>query len=109
VDFSKKETDQQILARLKEPIDKLVEKYCSEKTDYQRLRLRQLAWQTVDVLVRTGNIADIKHDKNVKRVIRNIKEVGASRKFIEKSLSLALTIYKRMKAFHPGILKRYGG
>ncbi|MBN1262868.1 MAG: hypothetical protein JW991_00765 [Candidatus Pacebacteria bacterium] len=105
----KQETDQEIMARLRRPIDELIEKHCGDKTEMERLRLRQLAWQAVDVLVRTRNIANLENQPDIKRITQNIKEVGASEKFIQESLFLALTIYKKMQADHPGLLKRYGG
>jgi hypothetical protein len=106
---AKKElTDQEIMSRLREPIGKLVEKYCAEKTEYQKLRLRQLAWQAVDVLVRTGKIAHLETEKDIKRITRSIRELGASEKFIQESLSLAASIYKQMQIYYPGLLRRYG-
>jgi len=103
------ESDQEIMARLREPINALVEKYCADKTEYQKLRLRQLAWQAVDVLTRTGEVADIENNKNIKRITRDIKQLGASGDFIEESLALAVAIYKRMQVYYPGLLKRYKG
>ena len=102
-------SDEKIMARLRKPINELVDKYCSNKTEYQRLRLRQLTWQAVDVLVRTGNVAHLKREKDVQRIIRNIREVGASEEFIEESLSLAGSIYEKMQIDYPSLLKRYRG
>ncbi len=97
------------MARLREPIGGLVEKHCADKNPYQKVRLRQLAWQAVDVLARTGNVAGIKNEKDIRRIMINIRELGASDQFIEESLSLAISIYRQMQAYHPGILKRYQG
>lgn len=105
----RKEADREVMARLRKPIDDLVDRHCSDKSSYQRLRLRQLAWQAVDVLVRTGSVADIEHEKDIKRIIRDIREIGASEKFIEESLALAVSIYKRMQVYYPGLLERYRG
>jgi len=101
--------DQEVMARLRQPIDELIDKYCADKTLYERLRLRQLAWQAVDVLARTGNVADLEHEKDVKRITQNIRELGASDIFIKESLELAISIYKKMQVYYPGILKRYQG
>lgn len=103
------QTDQEILARLREPIGELVENLCSHQTEYERIRLRQLAWQAVDVLVRTGNVAHIEDEKDIKRIILNIKEIGASERFIKESLLLAISIYRKMQLDYPDILKRYKG
>lgn len=103
-----KESDQQVMARLRKPIDELIEKYCSDKTDYQKLRLRQLAWQAVDVLIRTRSISNLQNQKDIKRICLDIHELGASEVFIEESLALAVAIYRRMQIYHPLLLKTYG-
>ena len=108
MDPVKKVSDQETMAKLREPIDHLIEKYCSDKDEFQKLRLRQLAWQAVDVLVRTGNISRIDSDPNIKRITRDIKQLGASDTFIEESLHLAVTIFRKMQAEYPGLLKKYG-
>lgn len=108
MDQPKKETDQEVMARLRQPIDELVNKYCGDKTEAERLRLRQLAWQAVDVLVITGNVSGLEHEKDIKRITRNIRELGASEAFIRESLVRAVSIYKQMQAYHPGLLERYG-
>ncbi len=104
-----RESDVKIMARLRAPIDDLVSQYCPNKTRHQQLRLRQLTWQAVDVLVRTGNVVNLNQEKDIKRITRNIKEVGASEKFIEASLRLAVRIYQTMLVDYPGLLKRYKG
>ena len=109
MDQKKPESDQEIMAELRAPIDELIDKYFATQTAYQKLRVRQLAWQAVDILVRTGNIADLEQDKNVKRILKDIKELGASEEFIDQSLSLAVSIYKKMQLNFPGLLKRYRG
>lgn len=105
----KPESDQEILARLREPIGDLINEYCGDRTEIQRLRLRQLAWQAVDVLVRTGNLAYLREEKDIKRIIRDIKEIGASEEFIEDSLALALSIYREMQTDYPDLLRKYQG
>lgn len=105
----KSESDQEILTRLRKPIGELVNNLCANKTEYQQLRLRQLAWQAVDVLVRTGNVAHLEEEKDVKRIIKDIKEIGASERFIEESLQLAISIYREMEIDYPDLLKRYKG
>jgi len=105
----KGETDQEILTRLRKPISELVDKRCANKTEYERIRLKQLAWQAVDVLIRTDNVAHLEEEKDVKRIIKNIKEIGASKRFIEDSLLLAISIYRKMQLDYPDVLKRYRG
>lgn len=106
---SRPPSESEIMTRLREPIGELVEKHCAEKTDLQKLRLRQLAWQAVDVIARTGNIAHIDQDKNIKRILNDIRQLGATESFIEESLALAIAIYKRMQAYHPDLLRKYSG
>lgn len=103
----KPESDQEILARLRKPIDELIDRYSLNRTEYQRLRLRQLAWQAVDVLARTGNVAYLREEKDIKRIIGNIKEIGASEEFIEESLALAISIYREMQTDYPDLLRKY--
>lgn len=105
----KGETDQAILAQLRKPIGELVNTFCAEKTEYEKLRLRQLAWQAVDVLVRTGEVAHLQDEKDIKRIIQNIKEIGASERFIKESILLAISIYRKMQLDYPDLLKRYKG
>lgn len=102
-------SDQVVMARLRKPIDELVEGFCANKTESQKLRLRQLAWQAVDVLARIGNVADLVQEKDIKRITRDIKKLGASDQFVEESLVLAKEIYRQMKVHHPGLLKKYSG
>lgn len=103
----KTESESQTMTRLREPIGELVEKYCADKTPWQKVRLRQLAWQAVDVLARTENVAGIKNEKDIKRIIGDIRKLGASKDFVEESLVLAISIYRQMQAYHPNLLKNY--
>lgn len=103
------ETDQEILTQLRKPIGDLVNTFCAEKTSYEKIRLRQLAWQAVDVLVRTDNVSHLEDEKDIKRIILNIKEIGASGRFIEESLLLAISIYRKMQLDYPILLRRYKG
>ncbi len=99
---------QDVFLRLREPINDLVDRYCVNKTAYQKLRLRQLAWQAVDVLVRTNNLAGLNSEPDIKRITRDIRSLGASAEFIEESLHLAGEIYKQMQVLCPAVLKNYG-
>ena len=101
--------DHLILARLRKPIDELVDKYYANRPVEERLRLRQLAWQSVDVLAREGYMGEIREQSDIKRIIRNIREVGASEVFIEKSLRLAVLICKEMETDYPSLYRRYRG
>lgn len=108
MDAKKPETDQEIMARLRQPIDQLVQEHCLDRTEFQKLQLRQLAWQAVDVLVRTGNVGSLETNENIKRIARKIKELGVPDDFIRESLQIAIQIYKKMQVEYPGILKKYG-
>ena len=108
MDSQTKETDQEIMARLREPINELINKHCSDKTEYQRLRLRQLSWQAVDVLIRKKSVANLENEPNIKRITRDIKELGASEEFIQESLALAVSIYSKIKINYPSLLESYG-
>jgi hypothetical protein len=101
------ETDTQILHRLRQPIDNLVNKYCVNQPIENRIRLRQLAWQAVDILVNTEDIAHIKSNKDIKRLLNDIRQVGGSEKFIQQSLDLGINIYNDMKLNYPGLFRRY--
>ena len=103
------EPEEEIIKRLRKPIDELIEEYGINLDDFQRLRLRQLAWQAVDILVKTGDIAYLRHEENIQRIINDIRNLGASEEFIEKSLTLAISIYKKMKVYYPSLLNKYGG
>ena len=107
MDKSKPETDQKTMARLRKPIDDLINRHSGGKTKYQRFRLRQLSWQAVDVLARRGNIGSLREDKTIKRLIRDVQQVGASGDFIDESLSLAVSIYQEMQSSYPDLLARY--
>lgn len=104
---TKSESDQEILNRLRKPIDELAARHNLEGGEFQRFRLRQLAWQAVDVLARTGNVANLKNEKEIKRIIRDIKQIGAPKRFINESLLLAVSIYREMEARYPALLQRY--
>ena len=102
-------SDQEILSQLRRPIDELVDTYYSGRPLEERFRLRQLAWQAVDVLVREGYLGEIEEQDDIKRIIRNIKEVGASDLFIEKSLRLAKVICQELETRYPSLYRRYRG
>lgn len=102
-----KDSDNQILTRLKKPIDDLVTASFPEANQYQRLRLRQLAWQAVDLLVKSGNAAGLKAHKDILRLTSDIKLLGASDQFIDDSLSLAVRIYQQLQVDYPDVLGRY--
>lgn len=97
------------MERLRKPIGELVEKHCADKTPWQKIRLRQLSWQAVDVLARTENVAGIRNEKDIRRIIADIQKLGAAEAFIEDSLALAVSIYRQMQAYHPQLLRRYQG
>lgn len=101
------QTDQVILEELKKPIDDLVNTYYPESNQYRRLRFRQLAWQAVDVLARTSEIGDLRNHKDVTRIIKDIRQLGASEEFIEESLVLAVSIYRKLQLDYPALLERY--
>ena len=109
MDQTSQQTDQQIMARLRKPIDDLVDDYYAKRPVEERLRLRQLAWQAVDVLAREGYLGEIKQQGDIKRIIRNIRELGASEDFIEKSLRLAVLVCKEMETDYPSLCSRYQG
>jgi hypothetical protein len=102
-------SDQEIMSRLREPINELIDTNFPNKNPWERLRIRQLAWQAVDVLARTGNIANLENEKEMQRIARDIRQLGASKEFIEESFKLAVTIYRQMQIEYPGLLKRYQG
>ncbi len=104
---SKHQNDSEILAELRKPIEELVENFFPEKTEYQRLRLKQLAWQAVDVLSRTEDVANLEEQKEIVRIIEDIKKLGASSEFIEESLALAVSIYRKLQIDYPEVLDRY--
>jgi len=101
------QTDQVVLEELKKPIDDLVKAYYPGSNQYQRLRFRQLAWQAVDALVRTGEMSDLRNHKDIARIIKDVRQLGASEEFIEESLVLATLIYRRLQLDYPALLKRY--
>ena len=103
------QTDQQVMTQLRKPIDDLVNEYYAKKPVEERLRLRQLAWQAVDVLAREGYLGEIKQQADIKRIIRNIRELGASQDFIEKSLRLAVLVCKKMEVDYPFLCEKYRG
>ena len=109
MDQPKPPSDQEILEKLRKPIEDLVNRLCPEIDEMERVRLRQLAWQAVDILVRRGNVANIKNEKEMLRITSDIRKIGASEEFIEESLLLAIAIYRRMQIDYPGLLKRYRG
>ncbi|MFC1790377.1 hypothetical protein ACFLZP_02765 [Patescibacteria group bacterium] len=104
----KTESDAEVMARLRAPIEELVAKHCSDKTEFQKIRLRQLPWQALDVLIRTKNVAGLEHDQNIKRLIQDVRQLGASQTYIQESLHLARSIYQNMQQNYSGLLKRYG-
>ncbi|MFC1727627.1 hypothetical protein ACFL0Y_03840 [Patescibacteria group bacterium] len=101
--------EQKIMAQLRKPIDELINSHYAKRPIEERLRLRQLSWQAVDVLVREGYLGRIEEQDDIKRIIRNIKELGASPGFIEKSLRLAVLICKEMETDYPFLWAKYGG
>ena len=101
--------DQEILAELKKPIDNLIEDYHPEKSLPQKVRLRQLAWQAIDVLAKTNDFTNLRNQKDIRRLTRDVRQVGGSEDFIKRSLFLATSIYKKLQIEHPGLLKRYQG
>lgn len=103
------EDDQKILLELRKPIEQLVTDYFPSAGNYKRIRLRQLAWQALDFLAKTGDVYSLKTDKNIQGLIKNVQEVGASQKFIDESLDLAVRIFRKMQTEHPGLLKSYQG
>ena len=109
MDQKKLPPDHVILAQLRKPIDELVDSFYANRPIEERLRLRQLSWQAVDVLAREGYLGEIKEQSDIKRIIRNIREVGASQDFIEKSLRLAVLICKEMETEYPSLYRKYRG
>lgn len=101
------DSDGVILARLKKPIDDLVTAFSPDANQYQRLRLRQLAWQAVDLLVKDGDIAGLRTHKDMLRLINDIRQLGASDQFVEDSLALAVRIYQQLQIDYPDVLLRY--
>jgi hypothetical protein len=109
MDQNLEENDIKILERLRKPIDDLVNKYCINQPLINRMRLRQLPWQAIDVLVKTEDVAHLKTNSNIKRIIKDIKHTGVPEKFIDESLNLAINIYQSMKTEYPLLYKRYKG
>lgn len=99
--------DQEILTELKKPIDNFVISFFPDRNDFQRLRLRQLAWQAVDVLAKTGDIGNLRGQKDIARLVLDVKQLGATDAFIEESLALAVKIYQQLQMDYPGVLERY--
>jgi hypothetical protein len=101
--------DRVILMELREPIEDLVTDYFPNAGTYERVRLRQLAWQALDFLVKTSDIYSLKTDKNIQGLIKDVQEVGATQKFIDASFELAVMIFRKMQTEYPGLLKQYRG
>lgn len=101
------ESDAKILKRLRQPINELLDRYCLDFSLENKMSLRQLAWYAVDILIDTEDVVNFKHNKDILRIVDNIRGIGASDHFIEESLNLALVIYNRMKSDYPALLKRY--
>jgi len=101
------ESDEKILKRLRQPINDLLNRYCLDFSLENKMRLRQLAWYAVDILIDTDDVVNFKYHKDILKISENIKAIGASNHFIEESLNLALSIYNRMKSDYPALLKRY--
>jgi len=101
------QTDEEILAELRQPIDELTNKYGSNLDEMNRYRLRQLPWQAVDILVNTEAVAHLKNNENLKRLIRDVRQIGASDKFIDEAVALAVEIYQKMKTDYPALYNRY--
>jgi hypothetical protein len=103
------DTDTVIMKILREPIDELVNKYCQNLSLENRMRLRQLPWYAVDILLQTNDIPNLKHNEVIQRIINDIRLLGASEQFINDSLDTAISIYNTMKTEYPGISLRYKG
>ena len=99
--------DDKIMQQLREPINELMDKYCINQPIENRMRLRQLAWYAVDILIHTDDVSDLRNNDVIQSIIENIKTLGASNTFIDESINLAITIYNRMKLDHPELLIRY--
>jgi hypothetical protein len=99
--------DYATLETLRKPIDELVAEFFPDASEENKIRLRQLAWQGVDVLAKTGDVGGLENDKNIIRLVNDVKILGASEKFIEKSFDLAISIYRELQIHYPGILKSY--
>jgi hypothetical protein len=101
--------DYQLMAELRRPVETLVMTFYPDRSEIEHARLRQLAWQSIDVLVRTNNISSLRSEKDVRRLILDVKQLGVTDEFVERSLDLAISIYQKMKIEHPGLLRRYRG
>lgn len=99
--------DQTTLAEVKKPIDELVTAFFPDSNSYQKIRLRQLAWQAVDILANTGEVAGLRSNKDIERLILDVRQLGADDRFIEDSLSLAIRIFHRLQTDYPAVLERY--
>src|SRR4030042_4275754 len=99
------ESDEKILARLREPIDEVINRYGYSFTDMNRMRLRQLAWFAVDVLIDKDDVADLANSDVIRHIIEDVKSLGASREFIRESLDLAKIIYNNLKLDHPDLIR----
>lgn len=99
--------DDKILAQVRSRIDEFIEPYCINQSTESRLRLRQLPWYALDILIYTGNVNTLQTNDVIQQIITDVRNIGASEQFIKDSLALAVSIYTTMQLDHPEVLKRY--